>query len=69
MRHDWAVRAVAWIRSPASRWIWVPIAAVGASRLIIALVALVALALLPPSANPPPYHLRGTDNPLVDVFG
>ncbi len=69
MTNDWAVRAWAWIRSPASRWIWIPLLAVSASRLIIALVALVSLALLPPSTNPPPYHLRGEANPLVDVFG
>lgn len=65
----WPARALAWARSPASRWLWVPLLAVGVTRLAVALLALVALALLPDSTNPPPYHLRGAANPLVDVFG
>lgn len=66
---QWPARAVAWAQSPASRWVWMPLLAVGASRLVIAAVALVSLALVPDSTSPPPYHLRGQANPLVDVFG
>ncbi|MEZ5332379.1 MAG: mannosyltransferase family protein [Thermoanaerobaculia bacterium] len=40
-----------------------------ATRIGIALVAYLAVGLLPANLQPAPYHLRGTDNVLVDVFG
>jgi len=65
---EWPARTRNWARSPASRWVWVPLLAMVVSRLAIALTALTALALLPES-TPPPYHLRSEAGPLVDVFG
>ncbi len=66
---QWPARGVAWARSPASRWLWIPLLAMGVTRLAIVLAGLASLALLPDSAAPPPYHLRGEANPLIDVLG
>lgn len=51
------------------RWILRPVMLWAVTRLGIALVAYLAVGLLPPASSPPPYHLRGTDNVLLDVFG
>lgn len=51
-----------------ARWLWMPACAFTITRLGIALIAYLAVALLPES-SPPPYHLRPTDNVLLDVFG
>lgn len=61
-------RCLAWARSPESRWVWVPLLVMGATRLTIALVALASLALLPDSESTI-YHLRGQASPLLDIFG
>lgn len=46
-----------------------PLAAFLVSRLGIVLVAYLAAALLVDNPSPPPYHLRGHGNLLLDVFG
>jgi hypothetical protein len=40
-----------------------------ATRLGVALIAYLAVPLLPDATSPPPYHLRSPENTLVDVFG
>lgn len=65
----WPARSLAWACSPASRWVWVPLLAVGVTRLAIVLAGLASLALLPDSTTPPPYHLRGQANPVIDILG
>lgn len=52
----------------AIRWIWRPLAFLVATRLAVGVAAYVGLALLPDSADPPPYHLRGVDIWWLDVF-
>ncbi|MCA9971433.1 MAG: hypothetical protein KC425_14505 [Anaerolineales bacterium] len=52
-----------------ARWLWLPVTLFVATRVGIALVAYLAVPLIAESASPPPYHLRGTDNVLLDVFG
>ncbi|MCJ7660989.1 MAG: hypothetical protein MUO67_17710 [Anaerolineales bacterium] len=52
-----------------ARWIWEPLVLFLITRLGIALVAYLAVPLIADSTNPPPYHLRGTGNILLDVFG
>ena len=64
---DQGIRA--WLRSPASHWIWVPALAFVVTRLGILAVAALSIALLPESTTPTPYHLRGQDNVLVDLLG
>ncbi len=51
-----------------ARWLWVPLLVFAATRLSILLVAYLAAGLFIDSSLPP-YHLRGTENILVDVFG
>ncbi|HQZ72686.1 MAG: mannosyltransferase family protein [Anaerolineae bacterium] len=54
-----------------TRWLrfgW-PLGVFLVSRLGIALVAYLAAALLVDNPSPPPYHLRGQENLLLDVFG
>ena len=64
---DQGIRA--WLRSPASHWIWVPALAFVVTRLGILAVAALSIALLPESTTPTPYHLRGQANMLVDLLG
>jgi hypothetical protein len=52
----------------AARWLWVPLAAFGVSRLAVIVIAYLAVPLLADSSAPPPYHLFGVDNTLLDVF-
>ncbi|MCO5185480.1 MAG: hypothetical protein M9928_09235 [Anaerolineae bacterium] len=52
-----------------AHWLWHPTAAFIATRVGIALIAYFAVMLLPANTNPAPYHLRGTENILIDVFG
>jgi len=52
----------------AARWLWTPLLLFTVTRIGILLVAYLALPLLAES-SPPPYHLRGTDNILLDVMG
>ncbi|MCO5198228.1 MAG: hypothetical protein M9941_10855 [Anaerolineae bacterium] len=52
-----------------AHWLWRPTAAFIATRVGIALIAYFAVMLLPANTNPAPYHLRGTENILIDVFG
>lgn len=51
-----------------ARWLWAPLLLFTVTRLGIALVAYLAAPLMA-DATPPPYHLRPTDNVLLDVFG
>lgn len=53
----------------ALRWLWRPLMLFAVTRLGIALVAYLAVPLLPAATSPPPYHLRPPDNLLLDVFG
>ena len=39
------------------------------TRLGICIVAYLAVPLIPDATSPPPYHLRGRENSLIDVFG
>ena len=50
------------------RWIRTPLFVFIVTRLAIAAVAYVAVSVIPDAANTT-YHLRGTDNRLLDVFG
>ena len=61
----------AWLRQiwADSRWLATPIAAFLISRIGIVLVAYLAIALANGSSGVGAYHLRGTDNLLVDAFG
>lgn len=56
-------------RVRAARWIWLPAVVFVTTRLGILLVAYLAAGLFADSPFVPPYHLRGTDNVLLDVFG
>lgn len=58
--------SIPWVRLRAARWIWAPAAAFAISRLVVAIVAYLGAALL--ADGPNIYHLRGTDNLLLDVF-
>ncbi len=46
-----------------------PVAAFAVSRLIVLLSGYLGSILFLDSSNPPPYHLRGTGNLLLDIFG
>ena len=50
------------------RWLWLPTLVFVATRLGVLLVAYLAVPLLLEATSPPPYHLRGTENILLDVF-
>jgi hypothetical protein len=52
-----------------ARWLWLPALLFVVTRLGIALTAYLAFPLINDSTSPPPYHLRGTENVLLDVFG
>ncbi|MGH2541989.1 MAG: mannosyltransferase family protein, partial [Ardenticatenaceae bacterium] len=68
-RQPFVEAAPAWrVRLKAARWLWAPLLAFCITRLGIALVAYVAVPLLPENMAPPPYHIR-PDNVLLDVFG
>lgn len=58
-----------WERLKAARWVGVSLAAFAATRLGIFLIAYLAAGLFADSPFVPPYHLRGTANVLLDVFG
>jgi hypothetical protein len=58
-----------WARLRAARWLWASLLAFAATRLGIFLVAYLSAILMADSPFVPPYHLRGTDNVLLDVFG
>jgi hypothetical protein len=58
-----------WARLRAARWLWVPALVFAGTRLGILLVAYLAAGLMADSPFVPPYHLRGMDNVLLDVFG
>lgn len=51
------------------RWLWLPLLFFLISRVGIALIAYLAVPLLPDSLAPSAYHLRPPDNIFVDVFG
>ncbi len=53
----------------AVRWVWRPLALLLATRLAVGAAAYVGMTLLPDSADPPPYHLRGVDIWWLDAFG
>ncbi len=57
---------ITWGRLRAARWVWAPALAFAITRLAIGLAAYFGAALLPDGPNI--YHLRGTDNLLLDVF-
>jgi len=57
-----------WAQVRKARWLWVPFLVFAATRLGILLIAYLAAGLFIDSTLPP-YHLRGTENILVDVFG
>ena len=57
-----------WAQVRKARWLWVPFLVFAATRLGILLVAYLAAGLFIDSSLPS-YHLRGTENILVDVFG
>ncbi|MCB8968610.1 MAG: hypothetical protein H6660_17135 [Ardenticatenaceae bacterium] len=59
----------AWLRVLVARRVWMPVLLFAVTRLGIFLVAYLGVGLVVDSSNPPPYHLRGTENVLVDVFG
>ena len=50
------------------RWLWLPTLVFVATRLGVLLVAYLAVPLLLDATSPPPYHLRSTENILLDVF-
>lgn len=50
------------------RWLWLPLLLFAVTRLGVFLVAYLAVPLLLDATSPPPYHLRGTENILLDVF-
>lgn len=50
------------------RWLWLPLLLFVVTRLGVLLVAYLAVPLLLDAPSPPPYHLRGTENILLDVF-
>lgn len=50
------------------RWLWMPLLVFIVTRLGVMLVAYLAVPLLLDATSPPPYHLRGTENILLDVF-
>ncbi|VAW30903.1 hypothetical protein MNBD_CHLOROFLEXI01-1821, partial [hydrothermal vent metagenome] len=52
----------------APRWLWMPLLVFVVTRLGVMLIAYLAVPLLPDATSPPPYHLRGTENILLDVF-
>lgn len=56
-------------RVRAARWIWLPFLLFATTRLGIFLVAYLAAGLFADSPFVPPYHLRGTENVLLDVLG
>lgn len=58
-----------WIRVYALYWVRTPLLVFVATRLGILLVAYLAGALIADSPFVPPYHLRGTANTLLDIFG
>lgn len=55
-----------WTRAWAAQWFWVPLAAFAATRAAIAAVIYLSAVMLPD--GPDIYHLRGTDNLLLDAF-
>ena len=63
VRQSWRARL------HAARWLWLPVLVFTTTRLGIFLVAYLGAGLLADSPFVPPYHLRGTENVLLDVFG
>jgi hypothetical protein len=55
-------------RLRAARWLWAPLAAFGISRLVVLLIAYLAAPIMVDAPSPPPYHMFGVDNTLLDVF-
>ncbi len=64
-----AVQRGWWAQVRAARWVWLPLLVFATTRLGILLVAYLAASLFADSPFVPPYHLRGTENVLLDVFG
>lgn len=65
---NWQVPAQArWLRQ--LRWLWMPLLLFVVTRVGILLVAYLGYHLVADSNSPSPYHLRGTENTLLDVFG
>lgn len=60
------VKTIPWGRLRAARWVWAPAVAFAVTRLAVVLAAYLGAALLPD--GPDAYHLRGTENLLLDVF-
>ena len=52
-----------------TRWAWMTLLLFMITRVGIALIAYTAIILLPANSEPAPYHLRGTEHVLLDVFG
>jgi len=50
------------------RWLWLPLLVFVVTRLGVLIVAYLAVPLLLDAPSPPPYHLRGTENILLDVL-
>lgn len=58
-----------WAAMRGARWVWLPLLVFVATRLGILLVAYLSVGLIADSPHSPPYHLRGTENRLLDVLG
>jgi len=58
-----------WAAIRGARWVWIPVMVFVATRLGILLVAYLSVGLVADAPGTPPYHLRGTENRLVDVLG
>ncbi len=58
-----------WQAIRAARWFWLPVILFTTTRLGILLVAYLSGGLVADASAPPPYHLRGLDNRLLDVLG
>ncbi len=52
-----------------ARSFWMPLFVFCVTRFGIAFIAYFAIIVLPANSDPIPYHLRGTENVFVDVFG
>ncbi len=52
-----------------SRSFWMPLLVFCVTRIGIAFIAYFAIIVIPANSDPIPYHLRGTENALIDVFG
>ena len=65
-RERWLTAVIAPVKT---RSFWMPLLIFCVTRIGIAFIAYFALIVIPANNDPVLYHLRGTDNALVDVFG